>query len=318
MHGEARHDRSRDAGVRSRHRRAALKLLLAAALARMSPAGAAGAPLLARAIPKSGEKLPVIGLGTWQTFDAGGGAGARAPLKEVLREFVERGGKVIDSSPMYGSAERVAGDLAAELGVHDRLFVATKVWTSGRKAGIEQMEESLRLLRVNRIDLMQVHNLLDLGTHIKTLREWKAAGRIRYLGITHYHAGAHDELARLVASREYEFVQFNYSLGEREAERRLLPACADSGTAVLINRPFAEGALFRRVRGKPLPGWAGEIDCTSWAQIFLKYIVSHPAVTCAIPATSNPQHLIDNLQAGLGRLPDAALRARMVKVLEDA
>ena len=300
-------------------RRAALKTLLGAAtLAGMSTLHAAdgSSAFLTRAIPASGEKIPAVGLGTWQTFDVGRSSSDRAPLKEVLRTFVERGGRAIDSSPMYGNAEGVAGDLAQELGVQDKLFVATKVWTSGRAAGIKQMEESFKLLRVARIDLMQVHNLLDLDVHMKTLREWKSAGRIRYIGITHYHAGAHDELARLVKTREYQFAQFNYSAGEREAEARLLPACADSGTAVLVNRPFAEGALFRKVRGKPLPDWAGEFDCASWAQFFLKYIVSHPAVTCAIPTTSNPQHLADNMQAGLGRLPDEKTRRRMVEYLE--
>jgi diketogulonate reductase-like aldo/keto reductase len=298
-------------------RRAALRLLLAAgALGSVNMAPAASAPLVMRAIPRSGEQLPVIGLGTWQTFDVGRGEAERRPLKDVLGAFVQQGGRVIDSSPMYGNAEGVAGDLAAELALHERLFVATKVWTSGRQAGIAQMEASMRLLRVPRIDLMQVHNLLDLDVHLKTLREWKAAGRIRYLGITHYHAGAHAQLERLVQTREFDFVQINYSMAEREADNRLLPACADSGTAVLINRPFAEGSLFRRVRGQSLPDWTAEFDCASWAQFFLKFVVSHPAVTSAIPATANPQHLADNMLAARGRLPDAATRLRMLKHLE--
>jgi aryl-alcohol dehydrogenase-like predicted oxidoreductase len=217
---------------------------------------------------------------------------------------------------MYGEAERVVGDLTHDLGLRQRLFLATKVWTSGQAAGIRQMENSFKLLRTQRIDLMQVHNLLDLATQVQTLREWKAAGRIRYLGITHYHEGAYRELERLVATREYDFVQFNYSMTEREAEARLLPLCADSGTAVIINRPFAQASLFGKVKGKPLPAWAAEFDCTSWAQFFLKYLVAHPAVTCVIPGTRRVIHLKDNLQAGVGRLPDAAARKRMVEYLE--
>jgi aryl-alcohol dehydrogenase-like predicted oxidoreductase len=271
--------------------------------------------MLKRPIPRSGEPLPVVGLGTWQTFDVAPTATERTELKEVLRALVGEGGTVVDSSPMYGQAERVVGDLAADLELHPRLFLATKVWTSGRDAGIRQMENSFRLLRTQRIDLMQVHNLLDLATHVKTLRAWKTAGRIRYLGITHYHEGAHRDLERLVKTREYDFVQFNYSMTEREAEDRLLPACADSGTAVIINRPFAQASLFGRVKGKPLPPWAADFDCTSWAQFFLKYLLGHPAVTCVIPGTRRVAHLKDNMQAGMGRLPDAATRKRMVEYL---
>lgn len=272
--------------------------------------------MLTRPIARSGERLPVIGLGTWQTFDVGPGAPERAELKGVLSALVEDGGKVVDSSPMYGQAERVVGDLAADLSLHPKLFIATKVWTRGREAGIRQMENSFRLLRAQRIDLMQVHNLLDLATHVKTLREWKSAGRIRYLGITHYHEGAHRDLEQLVGTREYDFVQFNYSMTEREAEDRLLPACADSGTAVIINRPFAQASLFGKVKGKALPPWAADIDCASWAQFFLKYLVGHPAVTCVIPGTRRVAHLKDNMQAGMGRLPDAATRKRMVEYIE--
>lgn len=272
--------------------------------------------MLTRPIARSGERLPVIGLGTWQTFDVGPGAPERAELKGVLSALVEDGGKVVDSSPMYGQAERVVGDLAADLSLHPKLFIATKVWTRGREAGIRQMENSFRLLRAQRIDLMQVHNLLDLATHVKTLREWKSAGRIRYLGITHYHEGAHRDLEQLVRTREYDFVQFNYSMTERDAEDRLLPACADSGTAVIINRPFAQASLFGKVKGKALPPWAADIDCASWAQFFLKYLVGHPAVTCVIPGTRRVAHLKDNMQAGMGRLPDAATRKRMVEYIE--
>jgi diketogulonate reductase-like aldo/keto reductase len=268
--------------------------------------------MLQRRIPSGGEAIPAIGLGTWRTFDVGKSAGERAPLREVLERFVGLGGRVIDSSPMYGSAEQVAGDLGADLGVLDKLFVATKVWTSGREAGIRQMEQSLRFLRVKRLDLMQIHNLLDWRTHLKTLREWKGAGRLRYIGVTHYTASAYDELERVLRAEALDFVQVNYSLGEREAERRILPLARDRGIAVLVNRPFSQGGLFQRVRGQPLPPWAAEIGCESWAQVFLKWILAHPAVTCAIPATSRPEHLVDNMKAGVGALPDEAMREKMV------
>jgi aryl-alcohol dehydrogenase-like predicted oxidoreductase len=269
-----------------------------------------------RAIPRTGEALPVVGVGTWQTFDVGAQASERAELREVLRLLAEHGGRVIDSSPMYGEAERVVGDLTAELRSRDRFFFATKVWTRGREAGIRQMEQSFRLMRTERMDLLQVHNLLDLDTHLPTLREWRAAGRIRYLGITHYHSGAYRDLERLVRTKQFDFVQFNLSMAEREAEGRLLPACAASGTAVIINRPFAEASLFGRVKGKSLPPWAREIDCASWAQFFLKWILGHPEVTCVIPGTRRVEHMKDNVQAGSGRLPDAVLRKRMLEYIE--
>jgi diketogulonate reductase-like aldo/keto reductase len=213
------------------------------------------------------------------------------------------------------SAESVTGQLAAELGPQARLFVATKVWTSGEQAGIRQMEGSMRKLRVARLDLMQVHNLVDADTHLDTLREWKAAGRVRYVGITHYHAGAHVELERCLERRAVDFVQVNYSLAEPEADRRLLSAAIDRGIAVIVNRPFAAGAMFRQVTGKALPDWAKDIGCASWAQVFLKWILSHPAVTCVIPATRNPAHLVDNLTASSGPLPDASMRRRMARAL---
>ena len=269
------------------------------------------ASIVGRRIPSSGEKLPVIGIGTWQTFDVGATAAERAPLEEVLRTFAEMGGKVVDSSPMYGNSEEVTGDIAARLGLHGKLFIATKVWTSGRQAGIEQMEESMRKLRANPIDLIQVHNLVDVDTHLDTLRGWKREGRVRYIGVTHYTAGGHDAVARIIDSQPIDFVQINYSVGEREAERRVLPLALDHGVAVIANRPFAAGELFRRLRSKPLPEWATEIDCESWAQLLLKFIVSNPAVTCAIPATSKVAHLRDNMKAGYGRLPDEKLRARI-------
>lgn len=293
-------------------RRAVLGLLMAAAA---GPSGAGASSILERPIPSSGEKLPAVGLGTWRTFDVGTSAAEREPLKEVLGRLVALGGRVVDSSPMYGTAESVVGDLAGELGLTDKLFLATKVWTSGREAGIAQMEQSLRRLRAGRLDLMQIHNLLDWRTHLRTLRTWKETGRIRYLGVTHYTSSAYDELERVLRSEPLDFVQVNYSLGEREAERRILPLAHDRGIAVLVNRPFSEGSLFQRIRGRALPPWAAEIDCESWAQFFLKWILAHSAVTCAIPGTSRPQHVIDNMTAGTGRLPDAATRERMASLV---
>ena len=272
--------------------------------------------MLRRPIPSSGEALPVVGLGTYQSFDVGGNASERSPLKEVLRLFVEQGGKLVDSSPMYGPSESVVGDLATELGITPQLFMATKVWTSGRDAGIRQMEESFRRMKVERMDLMQIHNLLDWKTHLATLKQWKAAGRIRYIGITHYHSGAYADLERLIKTRDFEFVQFNYSIAEREAEERLLPLAQEAGVAVIVNRPFAQASLFFRVRGKEVPGWAAEFDCKSWGQFFLKYIISHPAVTCVIPATAKPQHMLDNMMAGIGRLPDEVTRRKMAAFMD--
>ena len=280
------------------------------------PAGAGVAPApLARPVPSSGEKIPAVGLGTWRTFDVGASATERAPLTDVLRRFAELGARVVDSSPMYGAAESVVGDLATDLAITDTLFLATKVWTSGRDTGVAQMEQSLRRLRRQRLDLMQIHNLLDWRTHLRTLREWKAAGRARYVGVTHYTSSAYDELERVLRGEPLDFVQVNYSLGEREAERRILPLARDRGVAVLANRPFSEGGLFQRVRGRPVPGWAAEFDCESWAQFFLKWILAHSAVTCVIPATSRPEHLVDNMKAGTGNLPDAATRERMAALV---
>ena len=269
--------------------------------------------MTSKPIPSSAERLPVIGVGTWQTFDVGADATERAQLAQVVSLFAGAGGRVVDSSPMYGSSESVAGELIAQLGVRDKLFIATKVWTSGRAEGVRQMEESFRRLGVERMDLMQVHNLVDVGTQTRTLQDWKAKGRIRYVGITHYTASAYAEVERWLKTREYDFLQINYSLGEREAEKRLLPLALESKVAVLINRPFAEGALFRKVKGKPLPPWAKELGIASWAQYFLKWIVSHPAVTCAIPGTGSPEHMRDNVGAAHGALPDAPTRIRMQK-----
>ena len=298
-------------------RRAALKMLAAGALLTMTnpSAGNAALPLIKRAIPKTGEALPVIGLGTYIVLDVAPAAPELVELREVLKTFSAGGAKLIDSSPMYGRAEAVTGELTAASGMRDGLFLATKVWTSGRESGIRQMQESLRLLRTPRLDLMQVHNLIDLTTHMTTLREWKTAGTIRYIGITHYHAGAYRELEKLLKTREFDFVQFNYSLAERDAEQRLLAVAAESGTAVIINRPFAQGELFAKVKGRELPAWAADFDCSSWAQFFLKYIIAHPAVTCVIPGTGKVRHMTDNLAAGTGRLPDERTRKRMAELI---
>jgi diketogulonate reductase-like aldo/keto reductase len=281
--------------------------LMAAAAAGPSPARAASS-ILTRPIPSSGEAIPAVGLGTWRTFDVGPAPAERAPLKTVLQRFVELGGRVIDSSPMYGTAESVAGDLAADLGVTDTLFFATKVWTSGREAGVAQIEQSFRRFRTKRLDLLQIHNLLDWKTQLRTLGDFKQTGRIRYLGVTHYTSSAYDELERVLRSEQLDFLQVNYSVGEREAERRILPLAAERGIAVLVNRPFSEGGLFQRVRGKALPTWASEIGCESWAQLLLKWVLGNPAATCVIPATSRPEHLVDNMNAGVGALPDEKMR----------
>jgi diketogulonate reductase-like aldo/keto reductase len=263
--------------------------------------------------PQEKMKLPKIGLGTWQTFDVGDDAGARAPLREVLKLL---DGNVVDSSPMYGSSESVAGDLIAELGLRKRLFIATKVYTRGRDEGVQQMETSFRRLRVERMDLMQVHNLVDVATHTETLKQWKQQGRVRHVGITHYTSSAYAEMERWLKTGAYDFLQINYSLAERDAEKRLLPFAKERNVAVIINRPFAEGALFRRTKGKPLPPWAAELGIASWAQYFLKWIVSHPAVTCAIPGTGRPEHMKDNLGAARGPMPDAAARKRMTEYFD--
>ncbi len=269
--------------------------------------------MIQRAIPSSGEKLPVIGLGTSRVFDVGSSEAERRPLEDVLALFLKNGGKLVDSSPMYGRAEAVIGEIAGKLKLRDSLFLATKVWTTGREEGIKSMEHSLDLLGRKKLDLIQVHNLVDLPTQLATLREWKKEGRVRYIGVTHYTESSQAEVARVLEKEQLDFVQINYSLMEREAEKRVLPVAKDRGVAVLVNRPLGRGDLFDRVRGKALPDWAAELDCNSWAQFFLKWIVANPTVTCAIPATSNPRHLEDDLLGGVGRLPDEALRKRMVE-----
>jgi aryl-alcohol dehydrogenase-like predicted oxidoreductase len=265
-----------------------------------------------RNIPKSGEALPVIGLGTYIAFDIGSNAIDRDPAKEVLKRFVELGGTIVDSSPMYGRSEAVIGDLSTELNINDKLWLATKVWTSGRDSGIAQMNDSFRKLQRQKIELMQIHNLQDTKTHLTTLRDWKKSGKVKYLGVTHYHSGAYDALEQAIKPGDLDFVQLNYSIVEREAEQRILKVASDAGTAVIVNRPYATGSLFAQVKDKPLPAWASDIDCTSWGQFFLKFILGHPSVTCVIPATRNPKHLVDNMGAGLGRLPDVATRKKML------
>jgi diketogulonate reductase-like aldo/keto reductase len=262
-----------------------------------------------RAIPSTGEKLPVIGMGTWLTFDLPPQeAGAMEP---VLQAFVELGGKVLDSSPMYGRSEEVAGQMIAKFGLREKLFVATKVWTTGKDKGIEQMNASMEKLKARPIDLMQVHNLQDVATHLETLRAWKKDGLVRYLGITHYTASQHEAVEKLLEKETLDFVQINYSVGERDAEKRLLPLAMDRGVAVIANRPFSGGDLIKGLLKKPLPEWAKEIDCDSWAQLLLKWVVSHPAMTCAIPATSKINHLRDNMKAGLGTMPDEEMRNKI-------
>ncbi len=315
--GDDRKSNSRHTSVDGVSRREALRLLAATTASVLLHATGCKAHqpikpvMLTRNVPSSGEALPVIGLGTWQTFDTGSSAAERQPLEEVLALFVKMGGKVVDSSPMYGRSEMVVGEIATKLGLHGSLFLATKVWTTGKSAGTEQMERSRQQLQAKLIDLMQVHNLIDVDTHLATLRDWKRHGRIRYLGITHYNSSAYREVERLLRSETLDFVQINYSLMEREAEERLLPLAKERGVAVIVNRPLGGGSLFGRVRNRQLPSWAAEFDCRTWAQFFLKWVIAHPAITCAIPATSNVRHLEDNMQAGTGRLPGAEERRRM-------
>ncbi|WP_455234685.1 aldo/keto reductase [Thiogranum longum] len=274
------------------------------------------AAVIKKAIPSTGERLPVIGMGTSRTFDAGDDPQLQSTLLEVLQTFFDRGGAVIDSSPMYGSAEKVTGDLLKRISNKTSMFAATKVWTDGRQEGIEQMIRSMQLMGVERFDLMQIHNLRDWQVHLETLKAWKSEGKVRYIGITTSHGRFHDELEAILEIEPFDFVQFSYNIGNRVVEQRLLPIAAERGMATLINRPFQRGDLFRQVKGKPLPDWADEFDCASWGQFFLKFVVSHPAVTCAIPATSKPHHMMDNMGAGFGRLPDAALRKKMLAYFE--
>lgn len=267
--------------------------------------------MLTRVIPSSGEKIPVVGLGTWRQFDVGSSSTDRQPLREVIKRMHEKGGKMIDSSPMYARSEEVIGDLTKESGKADHFFYATKVWTRGKQEGIDQMNDSFRKMKRTKMDLMQVHNLVDWQTHLATLRKWKEEGKIRYIGVTHYTDGAHEDLEKVIQSQRLDFVQFNYSIRNRHAEQRLLNVAKDKGAAVIINQPFETGVLFDAVKGKALPAWAAEYDIKNWAQFFLKYIFSHPAVTCVIPGTSDPVHLVENMEATYGKLPDDKVRKKM-------
>jgi diketogulonate reductase-like aldo/keto reductase len=276
----------------------------------------AASPILLNAIPATGERLPVIGMGSWITFDVGDDTGLRDRRVAVLRAFFEAGGGVIDSSPMYGSSEAVIGYCLARLAGRDALFSATKVWTPMQWLGVQQMKASERLWGVQRFDLMQIHNMLDWEAHLETLLEWKAEGRVRYIGITTSHGRRHKAIAKVMAEQPFDFVQFTYNILDREAERRLLPLAAERGLAVIVNRPFRRGALFDLFERHPLPDWAREFDCANWAQFFLKFIVSHPAVTCAIPATSRVDHMGQNMGALTGRLPDHETREHMIRYVE--
>jgi diketogulonate reductase-like aldo/keto reductase len=267
--------------------------------------------VIERTIPRTGESLPVVGLGTWRTFDVT--AGEYDTRRRVLERFVELGGRLVDTSPMYGKSEAVIGQLAGDLNLHRQLFMATKVWTSGGREGVEQMEESYRRLRVARMDLLQVHNLVDVETHLETLAAWKADGRVRYVGVTHYTVDAHARLEPFLRRAEIDFVQFNYSLAVRDAERYLLPLAQELGVATLINRPFENGDVLRRAAGRPLPGMAAELQCHSWAQLFVKFAISHPAVTCIIPATSRVDHLEENMRAAREPLPTPEMRSALAR-----
>jgi diketogulonate reductase-like aldo/keto reductase len=293
-------------------RSALLGLAGASVLAAGRATAQTGVGMHQRKIPSSSEMLPVVGVGTWRTFDVGARPEDRAPLAEVLKLLFDAGGSVIDTSPMYGSAEAVAGDLLSAANARAKAFIATKVWTTGRDSGIAQMRKSMQLLKANRIDLMQIHNLVDWRAHLPTLRAWKAEGRIRYLGITHYTQSAHGELESVMRAEKWDFVQINYALDDRAVEKTLLPLAAERGIAVIVNQPFSGGGLLRKLMSRKLPDWAGEIGVTSWAQLLLKFVLANPAVTCVIPGTGKPEHMTDNLQAGFGAYPDAALLKKMI------
>jgi aryl-alcohol dehydrogenase-like predicted oxidoreductase len=294
-----------------------LRALLAAASA--AAAGTArgttdgGGKMQQRTIPSTGERLPVVGCGTWQTFDVGRDAAALAERAAVLQALFDAGGSVIDTSPMYGTSEQVVGDVLASMKQRERAFIATKVWTHGRQAGIEQMERSLALLRTDHVELMQVHNLVDWQTQLDTLAAWKREGRVRHVGVTHYTPSAYPELERVLKSREgIDFAQLDYAADDRAAEHKLLPLAAAHGIAVIVNRPFGGGGLLRSLLPRPLPDAAGEIGCTTWAQVLLKFVLAHPAVTCVIPGTGRAAHMRENVRAGFGALPDEALRQRII------
>ena len=299
-------------------RREVLKLGLSLSISPLLPLpsfhhhGTTDEPMEKRRIPVSGEMIPVIGLGTWRTFDAGNSKEKRTALLEVLKTLNKKEASVIDSSPMYGSSETVVGDLSQELKIRNKLFLATKVWINGKEEGILQMTQSFQKMKTDKMDLMQVHNLVDVQTHLKTLRSWKDEGKIKYFGITHYMPGVYPEMIRLIKMEKPDFIQCCYNIATPDAEKELLPLAKEKGIAVLINRPFQEGALFNVIRGHPLPAWAKEYDINSWAQFFLKFIISNQAVTCTIPGTSKALHLEENLAAATGKLPDEKTRNKMV------
>jgi diketogulonate reductase-like aldo/keto reductase len=310
----------RDKGIaspaRRRHLQAMLALISGTAVDPAMRLAAADAPQRTRAIPSSGEPITVMGLGTYRTLDVSPEPSRLQPLRQVVKLFMERGGQMIDSSPMYGRAEDVVGRLVADLDVQDEVFFATKVWTRGEEAGRRQMDESFELLRTPFIDLMQVHNLSDTATQIRNIRALQEQGRVRYIGVTHYTTGAFDDLESWMKREKLDYIQLPYSMANRAAETRLIPAARDLGVAVIAHRNYEQGRLFSRVNGRPLPGWAVEFDCQSWGNFFLKYLMAEPGVTNLIPATSKPKHLADNMNAGLGRLPDESTRGKMVRFLE--
>lgn len=269
--------------------------------------------ILKRVIPSSNEKIPIVGLGTWQTFDVDNDANKRNELKNVLRAFVDLGGRVIDSSPMYGSSESVVGALSNDLNITNDLFMASKVWTSGKSNGESQIQRSIKKMQKPVMDLMQIHNLQDWKTHINTLYDLKEKGKIKYIGISHYQPYAYQDMIYIMETEKLDFIQVNYSIISREAEKKLLPLAKEKGIAVLVNRPFEGGSLFRKTKNQSLPEWTKAFDCNSWGQFFLKYILANSAVTCAIPGTSKVKHLTDNMQAGVGSLPNLAQRNKMIQ-----
>jgi len=277
-------------------------------------------PLIQKKIPSSGESIPVIGIGTARRYEEVKSEAEKAPLRDTIRQFQALGGKVIDSSPSYGTAEAVVGEVVEGLKIRDSLFLATKVSLRnvGRDEGIKQIEESFKKYRTNKLDLIAVHNLRDTETQLRTLREMKQAGRIRYVGITTSFDNQYGEFEQVMKKESLDFIQVDYALDNRDAGERIIPLAADRGMAVMINLPFGRGRLFNAVQGKKLPEWADEIDCQSWAQFFLKYIVSHPAITCAVPGMARPEYVVDNLGAARGRLPDAAMRRRMEQFIDNA
>jgi diketogulonate reductase-like aldo/keto reductase len=275
-----------------------------------------GLPLIQRAIPGSGELLPVMGMGTSRTFDTPADNASMANLTAVLQAFFAGGGSVIDSSPMYGQAESRVGDVLRAMPSRPKLFAATKVWTTGRQQGIAQMQESARRMDVQNFDLIAVHNLQDWQTHLETLKAWKEEGRVRYIGITTSHGRDHGAFLEIMRTQPVDFAQFSYNIEDRTAEKELLPVAAERGIATMINRPYQRGALFNKSRGKPLPALAAELDCTSWGQFYLKFIVGHPAVTSVIPATARVNHMVDNMLANFGSVPDQQQRAEMLRIFE--